>query len=121
MERGMSVAWESFHRATQELASSSSIKQRLTAAFSNHLKDLEPESLPPEFRSRFQDLHGRLTSVRPLRGETAVWATVRKMSNDEAAVLARLIVELLGELAPHREQSARQSARPVLSLYAAEG
>jgi hypothetical protein len=118
----MNVAWESFHRATHELASSASIKQRLTAAFSNHLKDLEPESLPPELRSRFQELHGRLNSVTPLRGETAVWATVRKMSNDEAEAIARRIVELLGELAPHREQLvARTSGRPVLSLYAAEG
>ena len=117
----MSVAWESFHRATHELASSASIKQRLTAAFSNHLKDLEPESLPPELRPRFQELHGRLNRVTPLRGESAVWATVRKMSNDEAETIARRIVELLGELAPHREQFARSGGRPVLSLYAAEG
>jgi hypothetical protein len=117
----MSVAWESFHRATHELASSASIKQRLTVAFSNHLKDLEPESLPPELRPRFQELHARLSRVKPLRGETAVWATVRKMSNDEAETIARRIVELLGELAPHREPLARTSGRPVLSLYAAEG
>jgi hypothetical protein len=117
----MSVAWESFHRATQELASSASIKQRVTAAFSNHLKELEPESLPPELRPRFQELHGRLNRVTPLRGETAIWATVRKMSNDEAETVARCIVELLGELAPHREQLTRTNGRPVLSLYAAEG
>jgi hypothetical protein len=117
----MSVAWESFHRATRELASSSSIKQRVTAAFSNHLKDLETESLPPELRPRFQELHGRLHRVTPLRGETAIWATVRKMSNDEAETVARCIVELLGELAPHREQLTRTNGRPVLSLYAAEG
>jgi len=85
------------------------------------LKDLEPESLPPELRPRFQELHARLSRVKPLRGETAVWATVRKMSNDEAETIARRIVELLGELAPHREPLARTSGRPVLSLYAAEG
>jgi hypothetical protein len=43
------------------------------------------------------------------------------MSNDEAEAIARRIVELLGELAPHREQLARTSGRPVLSLYASEG
>jgi hypothetical protein len=121
MERGMNVAWESFHRATNELASSASIKHILTAAFSNHLKDLEPDSLPPELRPRFEELHASLSRVRPLRGETAVWATVRKMSNDEAEIVARRIVELLGELARHREQLPKTSGRPVLSLYAADG
>lgn len=45
-----------------------------------------------------------MTAVRPLRGETAVAATVRKMSLDEADECAASIVGLLDQL--HRLPSA---------------
>lgn len=96
----MSAAWESLHLAARELASSDSIKQRLTNAFSKHIANIEPEDLPAELRGRFRDLHARMTAVRPMRGDTAVCATVRKMSNEEAAECARTIVDLLGAITP---------------------
>jgi len=117
----MSAAWESFHRAVHELASCGTIKQRLTVAYSKHLKELTAEDLPAEIRSVFLELSQQLTCVPPLRGETAVCATVRKMSNDEAESVARRIVQLLAELAEHRDASVRVKPRRVLSLYAAEG
>jgi hypothetical protein len=117
----MIAAWESFHRAAHELASAAPIKQRLTIAFSKHLEELVVEDLPAEMRSVFMEISSQLTSVRPLRGESAVWATVRKMSNDEAECVARRIVQMLGDPALHRDQSVRGKPRRVLSLYAAEG
>jgi hypothetical protein len=117
----MNTAWESFHRAVHELASSATIKQRLTCSFSKHLNDLDVEELPPELHSMFLELTRDLTSVAPLRGETAVCATVRKMSNDEAEAVAQRIVEMLGQLTRHLEQPVRAAkSRRVLSLYAAE-
>jgi hypothetical protein len=85
------------------------------------LNDLDVEELPPELHSMFLELTRDLTSVAPLRGETAVCATVRKMSNDEAEAVAQRIVEMLGQLTRHLEQPVRAAkSRRVLSLYAAE-
>jgi len=50
-----------------------------------------------------------MSSVSPLRGENAVQATVRKMSDTEAGGVAMRIVNMLGIIA--RNQSA---ARPKL-------
>jgi hypothetical protein len=116
----MSAVWESLHRATLELTSADPLKQRVINAFSKYLKETEPDSLPPELRQRFQALVARLTCIRPFRGETAVRATVRKMSNDEAGLCAQEIVELMTELAAQRAVAARNKPRQVVSLYSAE-
>jgi len=117
----MDAAWESLHRATHELASSDSLKQRLISAFSKHLKELDPQGLPPAQRSRFETLSARLTCVRPLRGETAVAATVRKMSNIEASECAHQLIDLMTELAGQQGEAGRSRTRKVVSLYTAEG
>jgi hypothetical protein len=116
----MSAAWESFHKAAYELASYSPIKQRLILAFSKHLKELSVDELPAPVRTKFKDLAARMTSVKPLRGETAVCATVRKMSNNEAGACAQAIVDLLGELAACQEAALRPPARRLQPVYTAE-
>jgi len=115
----MAAAWESLHQAALEIASADPVKQRVTNAFSKYLEELDVTSLPTELRPRYAELVARLTSVRPLRGETAVAATVRKMSNEDAAVCAQLIVELLADAASARTPAVTRS-RPQLSVYAAE-
>jgi len=99
-----STAWESLHKATLELAKPSALKQRLTDAFTRHLMDMSPAEMPRELRAEFEALRGQLTRVRPLLGETAVVATVRKMSIDDADACAARIVGLLDSL--HRAASA---------------
>lgn len=116
----MNAAWESLHLAAQELASCSNIKQRLTIAFSKHLADLDPQSLPKESRAEFQSIARQMTRVRPLRGETAVAATVRKMSVDEAGECSQRIVGLLGHFGGNRASSPTARPRPVVSLYSAD-
>lgn len=103
-----------------ELAGSESIKQRLISAFSNHLKELDPASLPPEQRARFESLAARLTCVRPLRGESAITATVRKMSNSEASDCAHQLIDLMAEVAAQGVEASRVRPRRVVSLYSAE-
>jgi hypothetical protein len=117
----MSAAWESLHRATHELASSEPLKQRLISAFLKHLHELDPDGLPPDQRARFESLTARLTSVRPLRGETAVAATVRKMSNTEASECAHQLIDLMAELASQQAEAGRNRSRKVVALYSAEG
>lgn len=116
----MSAAWESLHRATHELASSEPLKQRLISAFSKHLHDMDPGILPSEHRGRFESLAARLTSVRPLRGETAVAATVRKMSNSEASECAHELIDLMAEVIGQQRESGRNRPRKIVSLYSAE-
>lgn len=101
----MSVAaWESLHRATVELAKPSGLKQRLTDAWSRNLDDLSVAEMPKELREDFESLRLSMTRVRPLPGESAVAATVRKMSIPEADACAQRIVALLD--AVHRTTSA---------------
>jgi hypothetical protein len=117
----MNAAWESLHRATHELASCESIKHRLITAFSKHLHELDPEVLPPEHRGRFESLAARLTCVRPLRGETAVAATVRKMSNLEASECAHQLIDLMADVIGQQRDAGRTRPGRVISLYSAEG
>jgi len=138
----MSTAWEQLEGAALSLVRSGPIKERLTDAFRNHLALLNAEELPDALREEFRACHDALTHRRPLRGEDAVRATVRKMSNQEADDVARSVVRLFAALA--REETVlavlampgvpdaaltngsagarvlRKGVPQVISLYAAE-
>lgn len=104
------AAWESLYKATLELAKPSAQKQRLTDAFTRHLLDLPTHEMPGDLRQDFEALRLSMTRVRPLQGESAVAATVRKMSIGEADACAARIVALLDAL--HRMMaSAKASAQ----------
>jgi hypothetical protein len=105
----MSTAWKHFFAAASMLASNGPIKHRLAEAYRTHLANLDTEEIPKEIREEFCSLSSCMSSVPPLRGESAVQATVRKMSDTEAGGVAMRIVNMLGIIA--RNQSA---ARPKL-------
>lgn len=105
----MSSAWENFFAATLVLASAGPIKHRLAEAFREHLEDLEEEDLPREIRDEFTSLSSSMCCVRPMKGETAIQATVRKMSDSEAGGCAVRIVGMLGVLA--RLQAAQRAPK----------
>ena len=90
-------AWENLHCATLELVRSTPIKQRLISA-ARHLTPLAEDQLPNETRGSFAQLMRSLAGVQPQRGEDAVVASVRKMSNQQADDCAALIVEIFGAL-----------------------
>jgi hypothetical protein len=102
----MSSAWENFFAATAMLASAGPIKHRLAEAYRTHLAGLDGDELPKEIREEFSSLSTCMSRVRPLRGETAVEATVRKMSDREAGGNAMRIVNMLAVIA--RQQAAQQ-------------
>ena len=138
----MSTAWEQLEGAALSLARSGPIKERLADAYRNHLALVNAEDLPDALREEFRACHDALTHRRPLRGEDAVRATVRKMSNQQADEVACRVVRLFAALA--REAPGETLATPemlngaltngsagarvklrkgvpqVLSLYAAE-
>ncbi len=110
--------WDIFHNATLELVRSTPIKQRLIAAYRRHLADLPAEELPPEARPLFEQVNRSFTGVRPLRGEDAVTASVRKMSMLEADECAALIVEIFGLVC--RALAATRPTGTVVHLHGLE-
>jgi hypothetical protein len=115
----MISAWESLHLATLELVRSTPIKQRLVCAYRRHLVTLPEDQLPSEVRDSFSRLMGSMQGVQPLRGEDAVAASVRKMSNQEADDFAALIVEIFGITCRVLLNAARASAA-VVQLHSAD-
>ena len=112
-------AWESFHHATLELVRAAPIKQRLICAYRRHLAAVREEQLPGEIREPFCQVVRSLSGVRPLRGEDAVVASVRKMSNQDADECAALIVEMFGLMC--RAQSvASRAAHPAVKLHSVD-
>ena len=64
-----------------------------------HLEGLSSDELPKEIRDEFSTLSTSMCRVRPMRGETAIQATVRKMSDYEAGSIAVRIVNMFGVIA----------------------
>jgi hypothetical protein len=110
----MVSAWDSLHSATLELVRSTPIKQRLIAAYRRHLSAILEDQLPVEARGSFGQVMRSLAGVAPLRGEDAVTASVRKMSNQEADDCAALIVEVFGLLT--RTSDAAPAQRPSAAV-----
>lgn len=115
-------AWECLHFAMLELVRSTPIKQRLISAYRRHLVAISPDQLPSEIRESFGQLLCSLRGVQPQRGEDAVAASVRKMSNQEADDCAALIVELFGLVCrPQMPQTRSNGAMVQLHTLEAPG
>jgi len=109
----MSTTWEQLEGAALSLARSGPIKDRLADAYRNHLALVKPDELPEALRAEFRACHDALTRERPLRGEDAVRATVRKMSNQEADELACSVVRLFAAMV---REGARDNTRELPEL-----
>lgn len=94
----MSATWEQLEGAALSLVRSGPIKDRLAEAYRRHLAFVRVEDLPETLREDFRTCHAALTRERPLRGEDAVRATVRKMSASEADQLACSVVRLFAAI-----------------------
>jgi hypothetical protein len=111
----MISAWDCFHCACLELVRSTPIKQRLVSAYRRHLASLPEDQLPSDVREFFGQVLRSLGGVQPLRGEDAVAASVRKMSNQEADDCAALIVEIFGLMCRDRVTANRPNG--VVQLH----
>lgn len=104
--------WEIFQGATLSLTRSGALKDRLTDAYRNHLSTVDEMQLPREVREDFRSFNRVLTREPPmLRGEDAVRATIRKMSNGEAEAAATSVVKMFCAL--HRGAASARSAPNV--------
>jgi hypothetical protein len=117
-----SSAWEKFQGATLSLARSGALKERLTAAYRNHLSHVDETELPKELRADFRSINHALTREPPLvRGDDALRATIRKMSNGEAEEAATSVVRMFCALPRASSAQLRSSAgAQVVPLYIAE-
>jgi hypothetical protein len=120
-----SSAWEKLQAATLSLTRSGAIKDRITAAYRNHLSQLDETELPKELREDFRTFSHTLTRERPLvRGDDAFRATIRKMSNGEAEDVATSVVRMFCALqrgttgSAHRDRA--NATAQVVPLYIAE-
>jgi hypothetical protein len=114
----MISAWDCFHFATLELVRSTPIKQRLVSAYRRHLSLLPEDQVPNEIRESFEQVMRSLRGVQPLRGEDAVAASVRKMSNQEADDCAAMIVEMFGLMG--KSHASMNRGGTVVQLHAVE-
>lgn len=114
----MITAWECFHFATLELVRSTPIKQRLVCAYRRYLVSLPADEVPTEVRESYAHVMRCLCGVQPLRGEDAVAASVRKMSNQEADECAAQIVEIFGLMCKSQQGATR--AGTVVQLHSVD-
>jgi hypothetical protein len=114
----MITAWECFHLATLELVRSTPIKQRLVCAYRRFLVSLPPDEAPAEVRESYSQVVRSLCGVAPLRGEDAVAASVRKMSNQEADECAAQIVEIFGLMCKNQHSATRTAT--VVQLHSVD-
>ena len=92
-----------FEAALTVLAGHGHIKQRLMNAYEDHLSDIDEDELPIATKQAFADLRRSVHCVSPLRGESPVCASVRKMSPQDASECASHVVSLFAELSRMRD------------------
>ncbi len=96
---------ERFEAAVSSLVAEGSVKDRLAAAYSEHLDDLDSSELPQGLRSEFDTLYTALHAVTPIGKEPCVRATIRKMSRLQAGGHARTILSLYVDLVASGKRS----------------
>jgi hypothetical protein len=122
----MNNTFEKLQLATLCLSQDGSIKDRLAAAYDAHLNAVEADSLPENLRADFGALCAAMHREAPQVRESAVRASVRKMSTHEASSYAAMVVRLFAAMARVEAAQSPASARagrssPVVQLFAAEG
>jgi hypothetical protein len=81
-------------RAALLLVGPGPVKQRLCEATVRHLLDVNPAELPTELAASYRELMTSLRSTQAIGGMGPVEATVRKMSDQEAAACAARVLDL---------------------------
>jgi hypothetical protein len=91
----MNTTLDLFEAATVSLTRAAPIKDRIVDAYRNYLVYVHEENLPADVCEEFRALTDTLTRVCPeLRGDDALHATVRKMSNSDAEIAASAVVRM---------------------------
>ena len=117
----MSTAWEKFQSATLSLVRCGTIKERLDDAYRNHLAFVLEDDVPKESRDDLRRLHVAIRREQPIsRTEDCVRATIRKLSNEEAAAIAATVVRIFSTMPRSVPTLVRNQPAQVIPLYSAE-
>lgn len=87
---------ERLESAALALSGPQCIKDRLFTAWSQYLADLELRDFPRDLRDEFEAMRDALGRERALPGDSILKASLRKLSADEAARFAALIIRTYG-------------------------
>lgn len=128
----MNDVLDQLQQATLKLSQAGAIKDRLADAYTAHLANIDVNEIPERHRAAFSELRVALHRERPLPRESVVRASVRKMSNEEAARLAALVVQVFttlarGDVVPVRrrprklETASIIQVSPIVKLFARDG
>jgi hypothetical protein len=115
----MAAYWDEFHAAMQLLVGTGHVKPRLLDAYRRHLAPLREPDLPESIRERFLMLKAAMHEVHAAGGMSAPEASVRKMSEKDAAEHAAGILEMFAALSALDEHESAPRLRIVGSEDAA--
>src|SRR5258706_16409888 len=76
------------------LAGDGTLKDRLAAAFREHLDDIDELELPGEVQAEYAQMSRTMHLARALPGDNVVRASVRNLSSEEALRYSALIVRM---------------------------
>ena len=116
----MDCAWQRFRAAALMLARSGTVKERLQAAYRTQLADVDSSQLPGDVRKDFDALRAALTREKPMRGEDAVAATIRKLSSREVDELAASLIEIFAAFSRRQDVETSRPATPAMAPPSAQ-
>ena len=109
----MAPVWNLFHEATLVLVGCGPVKQRLVDAYRIHLASVREQDVPEQLRPRLVALRDALHAERATGGMTAPEASVRKMSEKDAAAHGAEILGVFSVLCAHESELATPRLRLV--------
>ena len=111
----MVAHWDDFHAALRVLVGTGPVKQRLVDAYRHHLASLREHELPDAVRDSFIALRAAMHEAPATGGLTAPEASVRKMSEKDAAEHAARLLEMFTALSALSENETAPRLRIVTS------
>ncbi len=111
----MAAHWDDFHAALRVLVGAGPVKQRLVDAYRHHLASLREHELPDAVRDSFVALRAAMHEAPATGGLTAPEASVRKMSEKDAAEHAARLLEMFTVLSALSENETAPRLRIVAS------
>jgi len=123
----MDSALDLLQRATTTLAQGGSVKERLADSYARYLIQIDVDELPASVGEDFRALRAAMRREHPQPNESAIRASVRKMSNEEAARFATQVVVMFAMAArdaggmPLRRPARGPAGSPIVKLFSSDG
>jgi hypothetical protein len=114
----MAALWNALDGAMRILVGAGPVKQRLIESWRQHLAALQEKDVPEALRSKLGALRAAMNAARATGGMSGPEASVRKMSDADAAGHAERVLEMYAQLCAIYEFDA--AAAPRLRVVGGE-